>query len=118
MAQILIVDDVPAMREQYAYDLRRLGRHQTFVAACLAWTASTCCARSRTPSSTTGWSPKWARCASDWVTIVRQLHRLSPRAAGPFVPVNCAALPENLVESELFGHEAGAYKGAFEAEIG
>ncbi len=50
--------------------------------------------------------------------VARAIHINSPRKTGPFVAINCGAIPENLVESEFFGHEKGAFTGAVERRIG
>src|ERR1700736_6597868 len=50
--------------------------------------------------------------------VARTVHDFSPRGSKPFIPINCAAIPETLIESEIFGHERGAFTGALERRTG
>ena len=50
--------------------------------------------------------------------VAQALHRQSPRRKGPFVPINCGAIPKDLLESELFGHRKGAFTGAIADRLG
>ena len=46
--------------------------------------------------------------------IARAIHDASERTEKPYIPINCGAIPENIIESELFGHEKGSFTGAYE----
>ena len=59
-----------------------------------------------------------ARCGSGKELVARAIHEASERRDGPFVKVNCAAIPRELIESELFGHERGAFTGATSQKLG
>ncbi len=50
--------------------------------------------------------------------MAQAVHKASPRAEGPFIPINCGSIPDNMLESELFGHEKGAFTGALDRKLG
>lgn len=101
------LDEKSSMRENHAKPL--IGRSESFLAAVRKLPNIAISDDTVLISGETGTGKE---------VCARFIHKVSPRAASGFVPVNCGAFPEHLLESELFGHERGAFTGAVASNIG
>jgi transcriptional regulator with PAS, ATPase and Fis domain len=105
-----------ASHEERGGDPRRMGVREDLVGTSPAMLQTLSLIRQVAPTS----APVLIRGESGTgkELVAREIHRCSPRSDGPFVAINAAALPETLIESELFGHERGAFTGAMERSAG
>lgn len=102
--------------ESLRQELTRLKEHHGLVGSAPAFVAALRMARQAANSDAT--VMLLGESGSGKELFARHIHDLSRRAAHPYVTLNCAALPESIIESELFGHEAGAFTGARTRRIG
>jgi len=119
----LMVDEIQRLNRLLRQENARLKQHiqqtladQRYVAESPAMAAVVDDARRVGPSETTVFIRGETGTGKEG--LARLVHECSQRAAGPFVPVNLGAIPESLIESELFGHEKGSFSGASKRKIG
>ncbi len=101
--------DVFEPREEAEGEKRILGEDPAFLSAFVA-------AEQAAQSDASVYLKGESGCGKE--LFAKRVHQLSARASGPFVPINCSAVPHELIESEMFGHEKGAFTGAYYRKIG